>query len=424
MKKYNVILLVVACIYVMGIFMAGLLLREQSRKKSREYLVQINRLMKEMETAEEFALPVLEEEGQIAGVSFLPAGDLEEDASREAFFEKRNGLEIHVEPLLTDGVWKGLVRFDYTGTLQSGDIFWTVEGFLAISGLITMGILLFIKYKVLKPFLALSNMPYELSRGRLEADIEENKGRFFGKFVWGIAMLRDSLKASRLKALKLEKEKKLLLLSISHDIKTPLNTIRLYAKALAEGVYDTEEKRLRAAGQIEGLAGEIDSYVKEIVKTSSEEIVHVEVENTEFYLKDLVEMIQSYYEPKCRLMEISFTIGDFDNKLLCGSRDSAFEAVENIMENAFKYGDGKRIAITFSEEEYRQLIKIKNTGKPVGKEEMPHLFDGFYRGSNAGEKEGNGLGLYICREIMHKMGGEIFAEREKDGMNFQLVFPY
>ena len=93
------------------------------------------------------------------------------------------------------------------------------------------------------------------------------------------------------------------------------------------------------------------------------------------------------------------------------------------MENAFKYGDGKEIKISFYEEEYCQLIKISNTGLCVKQEEMPHLFDSFYRGSNVADKAGNGLGLYICREIMQKMEGEIFAVRDETGMSFHLVLP-
>ncbi|MDE7285365.1 MAG: HAMP domain-containing histidine kinase, partial [Lachnospiraceae bacterium] len=266
------------------------------------------------------------------------------------------------------------------------------------------------------------DMPYELSKGRLEGEVRENKDRFFGKFVWGISMLKDHLKTSQMQTLKLEKEKKMLLLSISHDIKTPLNSIKLYAKALKEGVYDTDEEQKKAAGQIENLSGEIDAFVREIVKTSSQEIIPIEVEASEFYIKDLVDMIRQYYEPKCKLIMTNFFIGAFENKLLRGNIDSSFEVVENIMENAFKYGDGKRIEISFYEEEGCLLMKIKNTGKPVKEEEMPHLFDSFFRGSNADEKEGNGLGLYICREIMRKMGGEIFAVREKDGMSLHLVF--
>ena len=54
--------------------------------------------------------------------------------------------------------------------------------------------------------------------------------------------------------------------------------------------------------------------------------------------------------------------------------------------------------------------------------ELPHPFDSFYRGSNVTDKPGNGLGLYISRQIMNKMDGEIFAERKENGMSFCMVF--
>ena len=98
------------------------------------------------------------------------------------------------------------------------------------------------------------------------------------------------------------------------------------------------------------------------------------------------------------------------------------EVMENLLENAMKYGDGKRITIDFYEEDYCQIIRIFNTGETIPAIEMPHLFDSFYRGSNVGEKPGNGLGLYICRQIMNKMDGEIFAERTEEGMSFGVVF--
>lgn len=111
----------------------------------------------------------------------------------------------------------------------------------------------------------------------------------------------------------------------------------------------------------------------------------------------------------------------YGNKLLKGDIDRAFEVIENLMENAFKYGDGKKIRISFLEEEYCQLITVENTGTCVPEQEMPHLFDSFYRGSNVGAEDGNGLGLYICREIMRKMEGDIFAECGKKGMRFTVV---
>lgn len=90
------------------------------------------------------------------------------------------------------------------------------------------------------------------------------------------------------------------------------------------------------------------------------------------------------------------------------------------MENAIKYGDGKEIKIDFSEEENCKLISIFNTGYGLKQEDLPHIFDSFYRGSNSKKQEGSGLGLYICKQLMHKMNGDIFAQI-KDNNIFEVT---
>ncbi|MBD5453258.1 MAG: HAMP domain-containing histidine kinase [Lachnospiraceae bacterium] len=423
MKKINLMIAGVLAFY-MVLFIAALLLwQKQGTEYGREYLVEVNRLMRGMEEKKQFSMPDLHELEYIESVSYLSTADAGDTQKAEEFFYHKNGYETQIEPLMADGKVLGFVRFDYRNTQNAPEWILFMCGLLIVSAGFTLTVLVYIKNKVLKPFSTLSNVPYELSKGHLQPEIEENKNRFFGKFIWGVAMLSDNLKSAQMKTLKLEKEKKMLLLSISHDIKTPLNSIKLYAKALEEDLYDTQEKKRDALRKIESLSVEIENFVGEIIRTSSEEILAIEVEDSEFYLKDLVEMIKEYYEPKCRLVMTEFHIGGYENRLMKGDKDRVFEVVENIMENAFKYGDGKSIEISFYEEDYCQLIRIENTGEPAKPEEMPHLFDSFYRGSNVNAQEGNGLGLYICREIMQKMGGEIFAERREDGMSFQLVFP-
>lgn len=420
MKKINYLIILFSAVYI-GLFLVSeFILSRQVKETGREYFVEVNRIMKDMEEQGGFFEPYLHDMEKIVSVSFLKSTDT---AGMPPFFQLENGLETHIEPLFIEGELAGFVRFDYKSVIDIKSEIRIFEGLALLAGIFSVSVLYFTKMKILKPFSDLSRMPYELSKGRLNTEILENKGRFLGKFIWGISMLQDHLQESQQKALHLEKEKKLFLLSVSHDIKTPLSTIKLYAKALKEGVYDTREKQKAAAEQIERLSGEIEDYVKSIVSSASEEIVHVEVNVSEFYLKDLVKMIKEYYSPKCRLEMTDFSVGDFENKLIKGSLDSTFEVVENVMENAFKYGDGKEIKISFYEEEYCQLIKISNTGLCVKQEEMPHLFDSFYRGSNVADKAGNGLGLYICREIMQKMEGEIFAVRDETGMSFHLVLP-
>jgi signal transduction histidine kinase len=122
------------------------------------------------------------------------------------------------------------------------------------------------------------------------------------------------------------------------------------------------------------------------------------------------------------MLKIRFSVDSFSDCLLSGDMDRSVEVIQNIMENAIKYGDGRIIEITFSREENCQLIHISNSGCTLPDEEIPHIFDSFWRGSNVGAKNGSGLGLYICRALMHKMDGDIYAEVREGNMIVTTVF--
>ncbi len=428
MRKYDGIIATSLLTYLVMALLLWFICRDMSVKEDVSYKVEINQIMQGLEDAGAFSEPDLHDMQFVCAVSFLPAEVVYSQKTGSQirdvldFYRNRNGVNSTVYPFIIEGALTGYVRFDYTSGMRENRILWLTEVILLVSWLMIFGALWYIRLRIIKPFHVISEMPYELAKGHLQVDIEENRGRFFGKFVWGISMLRDTLDASKAKALKLEREKKLLLLSVSHDIKIPLSAIKLYARALREDAYRTADERTRAASQIEEHAQKIEEFVKKIVNSASEDIIGIDVVNSEFYLGDYIDRVREIYEPKCRLAMTEFTIGRYENKLLKGDMDRAIEAMENLLENAMKYGDGKRIRIDFYEEDYCQVIEVFNTGVPVTQNQMPHLFDSFYRGSNAQDKKGNGLGLYIARQIMLKMEGDIFAKRSEEGMSFILVF--
>lgn len=434
MKKYDGIVAAVLLLWLIiavGVFYFA---TGESRKEDMNYKVEINQIMTGLVNQTESAATGQSWKDRVAqvdlsglqyvkSVSFLPAEtDSEQPVQLHDFFRNHNGVHSVIYPISSGESVKGYVRFDYVTDTGSRRMLWAAMGGMLMVGLVTLTVLWYVRMKVIKPFHVISSMPYEMAKGNLAVEPQESKSRFFGKFVWGLGMLRDALYVSKNKALELEKEKKLMILSVSHDIKIPLSAIKLYARALREGICESEAQRGDMAAQIEKHAGEIDEFVKKIVSTASEEIIEIEVADTEFYLRDYVNKIKEYYEPRCRLMMTQFHIGAYENKLLKGDMDCAFEVVENLMENAFKYGDGRLISLSFREEDYCQIVEIFSTGTPVLDKELPHLFDSFYRGSNARDRSGNGLGLYIGRQIMLKMKGDIFAQRAQDGMKFCLVF--
>lgn len=288
---------------------------------------------------------------------------------------------------------------------------------MAAALLLTIGVFIYIGQKVIKPFDKMSSLTQELAKGNLSTPIKEEKSRFFGKFLWGMDMLRENLEDSKTKNLEYQKEKKTLLLSLSHDIKTPLSAIQLYSKALSEGLYDTEEKKQEALDGIVSKTEEIRGYVDEIYKLSREDFMELSVNVGEVYLKDVMEGVVAYYKDKLSVIHTEFKVEDFDNVLLSADKDRLVESLQNLMENAIKYGDGRKISISFSEEEDCKLITVENTGCTLEEGEINNIFDSFYRGSNTTNIQGNGLGLYIVKQLMTKMDGDVFAE--KAGENFR-----
>jgi signal transduction histidine kinase len=276
-------------------------------------------------------------------------------------------------------------------------------------------IFIYIDRKVLKPFNSMTDMTVELAKGNLTKPITEEKSRFFGKFLWGMDMLRENLEDSRRKELEYQKEKKTLVLSLSHDIKTPLSAIELYTKALKEGIYDSEEKKAEALNGILKNADEIKRYAGEISKISREDFLDLKVNVSEVYIDDVINKIEAFYHDRLSVIHTGFSVDRHTNCLLLCDPDRLVEVLQNFMENAIKYGDGKSVKISFEEEEGYKLICVTNTGTAPDETDMQSIFDSFYRGKNTEGIQGSGLGLYICKNLMQKMDGDAYAEAVDGG---------
>ena len=343
---------------------------------------------------------------------------LEEGESLEEIIKAKYRTIVNVEKFDPDkpcrndytveSVGGELYRFEYQ-KYQNKSVLRVFRCCFMLLIALTILLLIYIGRKILAPFVRMNSMTNELAKGNLSVPIKQEKSKYFHKFLWGMDMLREKIEDNKRNELALLKERKLLVLSLSHDIKTPLSAIDLYSKALKMNLYDSEEKKLEAISGIEKNIADIKRYVGEIANASREDFMSLSVENGEVYLSDITKEIEEYYRDKMKTLHIDFDIDKTEDCLVYGDRDRLVEVLQNIIENAIKYGDGERIAVSFSEEENCRLVTVTNTGGSLDEEELLHIFDSFYRGSNSSKESGSGLGLYICRELMHKMDGEVFA---------------
>lgn len=404
MKAFNRISVIVSVLIIAVFAAANMLLLTDNSESGRPYLVEISRLVREIEN------------NNIADISECEfVTNITEYG--EDFYNSDSNYVIRE-------VNDKLYRFDYTidSNKEKSETVFVVNVILGIMSAAIIAVMLYVRFKILSPFEKLTDIPYELSKGNLTTPVKETKNRFFGRFIWGVDVLRENMEQQKERELNLQREKKILLLSLSHDIKTPLSAIKLYSKALSKGLYTNTEKQSEIAESINTKADEIEGYVSEIITASREDFLSFEVDMGEFYLSELVNRIRIYYIEKLSLIKTDFTVGEYIDCLISGDLERSVEVVQNIIENAIKYGDGKEISIGFSEEDGCILVAVKNSGCTLPDTDLPHIFESFWRGTNAENQKGSGLGLYICRQLMHKMNGEVFAQIKDRDMCVTAVF--
>ena len=403
-KIFTILIIMVEILLMVSV--NGLYNYQNSNSNGRTYLVEAGRVMKEIEKQKlqpsEIETMNLDKYETLVGISEFVAGKACEN------------------DYVVEEIAGKLYRIEYVEE-RSSQLPVYINILLFCMMIVTIIVLVYVETKVLKPFHNMSNLSYELAKGNLSMPVKEEKSKFFGRFLWGMDMLREKLEDNKEKELEFQKERKTLLLSLSHDIKTPLSSIELYSKALLENLYETQDRKDEALQGIARNVKEIKGYVNEIVKASREDFLNLEVSMGEYYLSEVMKVVESYYKDKLSVIHTEFQVEEISECILKGDKNRMVEVLQNVIENAIKYGDGKRIRIFFGEEEDCKLVHIENSGCNLKKEELSNLFDSFYRGSNSTGRKGNGLGLYICKTLMRKMDGEIFAEMKKDSFCVTIV---
>ncbi|MBQ4529001.1 MAG: HAMP domain-containing histidine kinase [Lachnospiraceae bacterium] len=407
MSKFKILTLWIVIVEMLLILLAnGLYFYQNNDSDGRLYLVEARRVIKEIEE-------------QKLEASQIEAMNLNKYETLVKVREFARGEACDNDYLVEEIAGK-LYRIEYAEERSSRLPLYINLSLFGMM-IVTIIVLVYVHNKVLKPFHDMSNLSYELAKGNLSMPVKEEKSKLFGRFLWGMDMLREKLEDNKERELEFQKERKTLILSLSHDIKTPLSSIELYSKALLEDLYHTQEKKDEALQGIVRNVKEIKGYVDEIVTASREDFLNLEVSMGEYYLSEVMKVTESYYKDKLSVIHTEFQVEEISECILKGDKNRMVEVLQNVMENAIKYGDGKSIRISFGEEEDCKLVHIENSGCNLKKEELSNLFDSFYRGSNSTGMKGSGLGLYICKTLMRKMDGEIFAEMKKDSFCVTIV---
>ncbi len=288
-----------------------------------------------------------------------------------------------------------------------------VCGFLLIGAAAAFGA--YIRKAILLPFARMKEFASYVAAGDLDRPLEMDKGNLFGAFSESFDIMREELKASRAR----EQE---LIASLSHDLKTPVTGIKLTSELMAavfaqnkgQEITVTEDMIVKM-NNIYKRADEIALLVGDLFASTLEDLGAFKIKCSDENSAVIAELVSEYDDRRLvRISEIPQVIVHMDKLRLS-------QVIGNILFNSYKYA-GTPIDISFHLDESFLEMSISDSGPGVYEEEIALITNKYYRGKQHGDKEGSGLGLYIARILMDKMGGEL-SVRSENGLCATLLIP-
>ena len=233
------------------------------------------------------------------------------------------------------------------------------------------------------------------------------------------------LAANAVSAQKLQEEKdkiKTLIADISHQTKTPVANILLYAQLLSEQELSPQGRDCAAA--LEGQVEKLRALIEALVKTSRLEAGVLALHPRAGPLGPVLEEAAAQLAPKAAERRIRLVLSPTDISAVFDPKWTG-EALCNLLDNAVKYTPaGGRVAVEAVSYQLFCRIDVTDTGPGIPEEELSKVFQRFYRSPAAYEAEGVGIGLYLARQIAQGQGGYIKASsRPGQGSRFSLYLP-
>lgn len=264
---------------------------------------------------------------------------------------------------------------------------------------------IYLQRTIILPFIQMREFAQRVAYGNLDIPLTMDRKNAFGAFSEAFDIMRTEIKQARIAEAKANESKKELIAKLSHDIKTPLASI----KAVAEvGAALTDDKNNTNYQQIIQKSDQIDTLVSDLFTASLEELQQLSVSVTKVSSTEIGPLLENAdYQHVSQITEIPSCSINADVLRLQ-------QVFDNIFVNSYKYA-GTKIDVSATLSDKYLIIAIEDYGLGVNEKELAHLKDKYVRGSGTDKIEGAGLGLYIADYLMKMMKGALVIENGKNG---------
>ena len=290
--------------------------------------------------------------------------------------------------------------------------------FITVGGAYLLGLILLfiIWYLYVRPFNKLKFFAANVSKGNFDIPLNMTKHNYFGAFTESFDRMREELKLSNEREAAANRSKQELVAELSHDIKTPVATIKATCEVMELKYKDGDIKD--KVDVIKSKADSVEHLVDNLLRASLEEIDELKVnarEESSLIIDEIIKDLRFYGTIEQN--------GSVPECLIMADRLRLEQVIDNIAGNSFKYA-GTELEIEYKADGQNVHVIFSDRGPGVPEEELMMLTSKFYRGSAASEsgKDGSGLGLYLASRFMEKMGGGLeIRNREGGGLTVEIV---
>jgi signal transduction histidine kinase len=273
-------------------------------------------------------------------------------------------------------------------------------------GILFAGLLLFIwvlgavvYVRFVRPFLKLKGFASHVAAGNLDFPLPIHKKNYFGAFTESFDLMREELKEARQGEYEANRSKKEMVAGLSHDIKTPVSTIKAHCELIT--LKSREEDTIQKTKIINEKADMIDHLISDMFHATLEDLTVLKINCREEMSTILNDMLGQMNHLK-RIHKMN----PIPECLIFCDALRLSQVIDNIIHNSYKYTESHIEVSSRIEQGYLRLT-LRDFGKGVEDSEVPMLCQKFYRGKNSSGTSGSGLGLYLVRQFMEGMKGSI-----------------
>ena len=277
-------------------------------------------------------------------------------------------------------------------------------------------ILFVVWYFYIRPFNKLSDFAANVSKGNLDVPLNMNRHNYFGAFTESFDRMREELKLSAEREAAANRSKKELVAELSHDIKTPVATIKATCEVMEIKHKDPDVQAKVAV--IKSKASSVEQLVDNMFRATLDDLEELKVtprEESSLIIDSMLSDLRFYGTVERK--------ADIPECLILADKLRLEQVIDNIAGNSFKYA-GTPLEVDFRSDKENIYVILSDRGPGVPEDELAMLTTKFYRGSDASGsgKDGSGLGLYLASLFMEKMGGGLeLKNREGGGFTAEII---